>query len=214
MSINVLLVDDDELMSSSIRIILELESGINVVGTCKNGDEAYKMVLAVPNIDVILMDIQMPICNGVTATKKILEIYPDIKIIVLTTFGDDEYIYDALKNGAKGYMLKNVSPDKIIEAINIVYNGNLLVHPNVAEKLPCLLKDDNKVNFDKYYLTETEMEIIKLISKGLSNKEIGERIFLGEGTVKNRISEILNKLGLRDRTQIAIFYLNGGNVRL
>ncbi|MFZ5986842.1 MAG: response regulator transcription factor [Bacillota bacterium] len=210
MPINVLIVDDDDLILNSLKLILDLNNEIQVTATCKNGDEAYKTVLQDPNINVILMDIQMPVCNGIAATKKILEVLSNIKIIVLTTFDDDEYIFEALKYGAKGYMLKNTSPDKIIEAIRIVHSGNLLVHPNVASKLPSLLIKEKKAAFDTIGLSNIELDIMKLISKGLSNKEISEALFLAEGTVKNKVTDILNKLGLRDRTQIAIYYLNNG----
>lgn len=216
MPINVLLVDDEELITNSLKIILELEKGLNVVGTCCNGDDAFRRVLDVPEIDVVLMDIRMPICDGVLATKKILEVRPEIKIIILTTFNDDEYIFEALKNGAKGYLLKNVSPDRIIDAIKVVYNGNLLVHQDIAVKLSNMLQkektDNERGSLGKYDLTSIEKDIVKLISDGLTNKEISEKVYLSEGTVKNKISDILEKLGLRDRTQIAIFYLKGGRI--
>ncbi|MCX7749893.1 MAG: response regulator transcription factor [Clostridia bacterium] len=212
MSINVLLVDDDDLVRNSLKTILDINEEFNVVGLCRNGDEAYKKVISDPGIDVILMDIQMPVCNGVLATKNILGIRPDVKIIVLTTFDDDDYIIEALKCGAKGYLLKNITADKITDAVKIVKSGSLLVHPEIASKLPRVLTNEKKISFEKYNLTEVEVEIVRLISKGFTNKEIAEKLFLGEGTIKNKTSEILNKLGLRDRTQIAIFYLNNGKV--
>lgn len=212
MPINVLIVDDDELIRSSLQIILDLNENIKVAGTCANGDEAYKKVIATSDIDVILMDIRMPVCDGVLATKKILEVRKAIKIIILTTFDDDEYIFEALKNGAKGYLLKNVSPDKIIEAIKVVQQGNLLIHPSVATKLSCMLQKGQENFLADYGLSESEVQIIKLIADGCTNKEIAEKIFLSEGTVKNKITDILNKLELRDRTQIAIFYLKGGKL--
>lgn len=212
MAINLLLVDDDELTRTSLKIILDMDPDINVMGLCSNGDEAYKKVKELPEIDIILMDIRMPVCDGVVATKKIMEIKPQTKIIILTTFDDDEYIFEALKNGAKGYMLKNVSPDKIIEAVKVVYHGNLLIHQDISNKLSSMLQRGNDVSFQGYNLTDTEMSIIKLLADGYTNKEIAEKIFLSEGTVKNKISDILSKLNLRDRTQIAIFYLKGGKL--
>ena len=212
MSIKVLLVDDDELIKSSLQIILNLKSGISVVHTCSNGDEAYSYLLMNNGIDVILMDIRMPVCDGVMATKKITSLHPEMKIIILTTFDDDEYIFEALKNGAKGYLLKNVSPDKIEEAIRIVHNGSMLIHNPIAEKLSGMLHKDNEFKPESYGLIPIEHEIVKLISDGLSNKEIAEKVYLSEGTVKNKITDILSKLSLRDRTQIAIFYLKQGRV--
>ncbi len=207
MSINVLIADDEELITNSLKMILDYEDDINVLFVCQNGDEAYEKVLQNNNIHVVLMDIRMPVCDGVLSTKKILKIRPDIKIIILTTFNDDEYIFEALKNGAKGYLLKNIKADEIIKAIRIVHEGNLLVHPEVATKLSSMLKADNKKLIYNLNLSETEIEIIKLISDGLNNREIAKKIFLTEGTVKNKITDILSKLKLRDRTQIAIFYL-------
>jgi DNA-binding NarL/FixJ family response regulator len=207
MSINVLIADDEELITNSLKMILDYEDDINVLFVCQNGDEAYEKVLQNNDIHVVLMDIRMPVCDGVLSTKKILKVRPNIKIIILTTFNDDEYIFEALKNGAKGYLLKNIKADEIIKAIRIVHEGNLLVHPEVATKLSSMLKADNKKLIYNLNLSETEIEIIKLISDGLSNREIAKKIFLTEGTVKNKITDILSKLKLRDRTQIAIFYL-------
>lgn len=207
MSINVLIADDEELITNSLKMILDYEDDINVLFVCQNGDEAYEKILQNNNIHVVLMDIRMPVCDGVLSTKKILKIRPDIKIIILTTFNDDEYIFEALKNGAKGYLLKNIKADEIIKAIRIVHEGNLLVHPEVATKLSSMLKAENKKLIYNLNLSETEIEIIKLISDGLNNREIAKKIFLTEGTVKNKITDILSKLKLRDRTQIAIFYL-------
>jgi DNA-binding NarL/FixJ family response regulator len=211
MSINVLIADDEELITNSLKMILDYEDDINVLFICQNGDEAYEKVLQNNNIHVVLMDIRMPVCDGVLSTKKILKVRPDIKIIILTTFNDDEYIFEALKNGAKGYLLKNIKADEIINAIRIVHEGNLLVHPEVATKLSSMLKADKKKLIYNLNLSETEIEIIKLISDGLSNREIAKKIFLTEGTVKNKITDILSKLKLRDRTQIAIFYLKNFN---
>ena len=212
MPINVLIVDDDELITSSLKIILDMDSGIHVAGTCHNGDEAFRKVLAEPGIEVILMDIRMPVCDGVLATKKIIELHPGMKIIILTTFDDDEYIFEALKNGANGYLLKNVSPDKIIEAIKVVHSGSMLVHQGVAARLSHMLQKGNEDCLSGRDFSENEINIIKLIADGYTNKEIADRIFLSEGTVKNKISDILDKLQLRDRTQIAIYYLKGGRM--
>jgi len=212
MLINVLIVDDDELIRSSLKIILDMDPDICVAGVCSNGDEAYTRVASASDIHIVLMDIRMPVCDGVLATKKILQLRPEVKVIVLTTFDDDEYIFEALKNGAKGYLLKNVSADRIKEAIKVVHSGSMLIHPQAAEKLSGMLQQKKDDFLEQYGLTDNETEIVKLIAEGLTNKEIGDRVFLSEGTVKNKITDILGKLELRDRTQIAIFYLKGGRL--
>ncbi|WP_026478605.1 response regulator transcription factor [Alkaliphilus transvaalensis] len=209
--IKVLIVDDDQIIRESMKIILSMEKDIKVVGTCCHGDEAYTFCREYP-VDVILMDIRMPICDGVLGTKKILESFKHIKIIILTTFDDDRYIVDALKNGASGYLLKNISPDKVIEAIKVVEKGNMLIHPEIAPKVTGLLIKQPEVDYLRYQINEGEMQIIKHIADGYSNRDIAEKVFLSEGTVKNKITDILAKLNLRDRTQIAIFHLKGGKV--
>ncbi|GAA0182498.1 response regulator transcription factor [Clostridium sediminicola] len=210
MSIKVLVVDDDIIVCESMKIILSLDKDIDVVGTCSNGDDAFSFCQN-NNVDVVLMDIRMPICNGVVGTKKIKDAFSKIKVIILTTFNEDEYIIKALKNGASGYLLKTVSPDKLIDDIKIVYKGNMLIDENAANTVTKMLSEEEEnIQFEKYNLTESEINIIKLISEGFSNKEISEKLYLTEGTVKNKISKILLKLRLRDRTQIAIFYLKNG----
>lgn len=211
MKIKVLIADDDKIVRDSMKIILEMDKDIEVVGTAANGDEAFEFCMK-NNVDVVLMDIRMPVCDGVLGTKKIKEVFKDIKVIILTTFSDDEYILEALKNGASGYLLKNISPDKIMEDIKVVFNGNMLIHPDIAYKVAEMLNKEEKNDFSKYGLNEAEVKIMELISKGLTNKEISEIMFLSEGTIKNKISDILSKLNLRDRTQIAIFYLKGGKM--
>ncbi len=212
MSINVMLVDDDDLVRSSMAMILQTDPMIKVVCTCANGEEAIKKLKEDSNVDVILMDIRMPVCDGVEATRRIMELYSTKKIIILTTFDDDEYILKGLKFGAKGYLLKNTNPDKIIESIKVVNDGNLLLQRDVSSKLAKMLKTETHDFLNQYHLNESEMDIVKLIAQGITNKEISERLFLTEGTVKNKITQILHKLNLRDRTQIAIFYLKGGKL--
>lgn len=209
MGIRVIIVDDDRIVRESMGIILSMDKEIEIKGTFSNGDEAFNFCRE-NNVDVVLMDIRMPVCDGVAGTKKIKELNPNINVIILTTFNDDNYISQALKNGASGYLLKNISPDKIMEAIKVVNSGSMLIHPEAAARLTGMLNKKEEVNFSEYNLNVNEIEIIKLIADGYTNKEIADRVFLSEGTVKNKISEILGKLGLRDRTQIAIFYLKGG----
>lgn len=209
MAIKVVIVDDDRIVRESMGIILSMDREIEIMGTMSDGDEAFNFCRG-NIVDVVLMDIRMPICDGVEGTRKIKELNSNIKVIILTTFNDDNYISQALKNGASGYLLKNISPDKIIEAIKVVYSGNMLIHPEAAARLAGMLNKKEEADLSGYNLNEGEIEIIKLIADGYSNREIGGKVFLSEGTVKNKISEILDKLELRDRTQIAIFYLKGG----
>lgn len=209
MSIKVVVVDDDIMVREGMKIILSLDKEIEVIGTCSNGDEAFTFCQG-NAVDVILMDIRMPICDGVLGTKKICSSYEKVKVLILTTFNDDEYIVEALKNGASGYLLKNIPPEEVIKAVKIVNEGNMLIHPSIAEKVPLLLKREEKKDFSKYNLQEIEIEIMRLIAEGYSNKEVSEKVFLSQGTVKNKITDILSKLNLRDRTQIAIFYIKNG----
>jgi DNA-binding NarL/FixJ family response regulator len=206
MGIRVAIVDDDALIRDSLKLILDLDQEIEVVGTCKNGDQAFELCSKV-KVDVLLMDIRMPVCDGIIGTKKIKEHFPNVHILILTTFQDDDYILQALKNGANGYILKNTSTDKIRQQIKLIHSGAMLIHPEIADKLTNMLKDREERDLSKYNLTKREIDIVKLISEGASNREIADKLFLGESTIKNYISSILNKLNLRDRTQIAVFYL-------
>ncbi|WIV13490.1 response regulator transcription factor [Proteiniborus sp. MB09-C3] len=203
----VLIADDDGLIRDSLKILLSLESDIEVVGTAINGQQAFELCQK-NRPDIVLMDIRMPIMDGVLGTKLIKEHFNDIKIIILTTFKDDEYIREAIKNGAEGYILKNQSSDSIVDSLRTVYGGNTVLDKEVADTLTSMLKDkpDKKGNI-YYELGKRELEILKLISEGLSNKEIGAKLYLSEGTVRNYITILLDKLSLRDRTQLAIFYL-------
>jgi DNA-binding NarL/FixJ family response regulator len=210
--IRLLIVDDDPFIRESLRMIVELDPQIRAAGVCTNGEEAAAFVQNGGGVDVVLMDIRMPVCDGVEGTKRIKAVAPDVKILILTTFDDDEYIVEALRGGASGYLLKNIPPDKIIEGIKTVHSGNVLIHPDVARKLTGLLQPPAPPSgpakpLSEYGLTASEQQIVEKIAEGLSNKEIAQELFLSEGTVKNYVTEILGKLGLRDRTQIAIFYL-------
>lgn len=208
--IRVLLVDDQDILVQGLKLILGTEEDIEICGTANDGKKAYE-VCKWNRPDVVLMDIQMPEMNGVEATAIIKKQFPDIKIIVLTTFNDDQYIYDALKNGASGYMLKDTSPAEIAKAVRIVYNGGALIQSEVAvkviDKFSQLAKEtvDKPIDSKVELLTEREIEICKLIAEGKNNQEIAEELFLSQGTVKNHITRILIKLDLRDRTQLAVF---------
>lgn len=211
--IRLILTDDDSFIRESLKVLLGLDPGIIVTGTASNGREALELLESGTTADVVLMDIRMPNCNGVEGTRIIKSRFPDMRVLMLTTFDDDEYIIQALQNGASGYLLKNVPPDRIIQGIKTVHNGDMLIHPDIARKLAGLLRpavapqSHPHQPLDTYGLTRTELAVAEAISEGLSNKEIAAKLFLSEGTVKNYVTEILGKLSLRDRTQIAIFML-------
>ena len=205
--IRVLLVDDDRLILESLKILLELQEDLKVVETCKNGQEALD-VLKEQDVDVVLMDIRMPIMDGVQATKAIKELHRRMKIILLTTFKEDEDIKEAIGYGAEGYILKSQSSDSIIESIRSVFKGNTVYQKEVMTSLTDSLKKMPEPLPMKVDLTPREMEILKGIGEGKSNREISRELFLGEGTVRNYITKLLDKLELRDRTQLAIYYLN------
>jgi len=206
MKIRLLIADDDSLIRESLKIILGMDENIEIVDTVDNGLKAVEMCTRNP-IDIALLDIRMPILNGVEAAKEIAE-KTNCKPLILTTFDEDDYIKDAIKNGAKGYILKNNSPEKIINAIKTVYSGNTVMQDEILDKIK------EGLNYKKNYIdesifTERELDIIKAIAEGLSNKEISCKLFISEGTVKNYITNILSKTNLKHRTQIAIYYLKG-----
>ena len=182
------------------------------VDTAANGIEVVRAVRR-DKPDVILMDVRMPEMDGVQCTQIIKENYPEIKIIILTTFDDDEYIFSALKHGASGYLLKGISADRLIEAIHKVYHGNAMINEDIAGKVLKMFSQMAKENaavitVDEDYIkeiTDSEWKVIGLVSKGLSNKEIAAELFLTEGSVRNYLSSVLKKLDLRDRTQLAIW---------
>lgn len=201
----IIIIDDDKLVCSSLKIILSIESNIEVIGIGHNGMDAINFYEEY-HPDVILMDIRMEQMTGLEAGAILLEKYPQAKILYLTTFLDDEYIITALRIGAKGYMLKQ-DFDTIVTALQAVHNGQNVYGNEIVTKLPKLLQPHSTLDtYQNYQITEKEYEIICKISDGLSNKEISEILFLSEGTIRNYISLILEKLQLRDRTQIAIFY--------
>lgn len=208
--IKVLLADDQDILVEGLKLILGKEEDIQICGTANNGRKAYE-ACKWNRPDVVLMDIRMPDMDGVEATAMIKKDFPEVKIIVLTTFNDDEYIYEALRNGASGYLLKDTPPAEIAKALRTVYNGGALLQPEVAVKVLSrfsqLAKDSRDKSPDprKELLTEREAEICRLIAEGKNNREIASELFLSEGTVKNHITKVLVKLNLRDRTQLAVF---------
>lgn len=199
-----ILIDDDFLITTALTTILESDSEIQVIATGSDGDEAVALYRT-HEPDVLLMDIQMPHTDGLTATKQILSEYPNARILLLTTFLDDEYIIQALKNGASGYLLKQ-DYSSILPAVHAVVSGQTVFGNEITAKIPELLSRSSVFSYEAYGLSEREYEIIQMVADGLSNKEIAARLFLSEGTVRNYLSTILEKLSLRDRTQLAIFY--------
>lgn len=204
MSIRIIICDDDKLIRESLKILLPRKGDVEIVGEAENGEEAID--LCVQNqVDVALLDIRMPKLNGVQAVKRIVE-KTDTKCLIITTFDEEEYVNEAISYGAKGYILKNSSPEQIIDAINTVYNNNVVLNDSVLDKIQG--KQAEPI-FKKYDFTEREKEIIVSISEGLSNKEISNKLFISEGTVRNYITNILEKTNLEHRTAIAVNYLKG-----
>ena len=216
--IKVLIVDDQELIRQSLKVVLNVSPGIEVVDTASSGSEALKSAAA-HRPDVVLMDIRMPGMDGVEATRLLKERYPQIKVIVLTTFDDDEYVFGALQNGASGYLLKGSNVTEIADAIKIAHDGGAMINPNVASKVISqfsqMAKGSMQTQVDERAtedITRSEWQIIRTVGQGMSNKEIAAELHLSEGTVRNSISSVLLKLNLRDRTQLAIWAVQTGAV--
>ncbi|WML45954.1 response regulator transcription factor [Neobacillus sp. PS3-40] len=209
MKIKVIIADDNSFIREGMKIILNTYDEFDVLDTVNDGKEAFNYCKN-HDVDVALLDVRMPNMNGVEATKLIAE-QTKTKPLILTTFDDDEFIIDAIKNGAKGYLLKNNDPEQIRDAIKSVYNGNTVMQDIVLEKIKSNLQDNKviELKIDKTLFTERELDIMALIAKGQSNKEISKTLFISEGTIANYISSILGKTGLEHRTQIAIYYLTG-----
>jgi DNA-binding NarL/FixJ family response regulator len=207
-SIQILLVDDQKLMREGLRILLELEPDLVVVGEAGNGQAALQ-AYADCQPDVVLMDVRMPGMDGVEATWRLRERWPEARIIILTTFDDEEFVFEGLRAGAMGYMLKDVSGGELADAVRKVAAGGALIEPSVARKVlaefarlaPPVRTPETGLAEP---LSEREREILQLLAQGLSNREIGERLSLAEGTVKNYVTNILQKMGVRDRTQAAV----------
>jgi DNA-binding NarL/FixJ family response regulator len=212
--VRVLVVDDQALMRDGLASLLSLEHGIAVAGTASNGEEAVQQVVALAP-DVILMDVRMPVLDGVAATVQIRRDFPDTPILMLTTFDDDALVLAALQAGANGYLLKDLPPSDLARAIRAANSGIYQLDPTIAAKLitrrippPAVLPESTMPRIAE--LTEREREVLRLVSTGATNREIAEALFIGEATVKSHISNILGRLGLRDRTQAAIYARDHG----
>ena len=201
---NILIVDDDFLVAGALRTILETQEDFHVPACGSDGSEAAALFRQ-HRPDVLLMDIRMKDMNGLDASAEILREFPEARILLLTTFSDDEYIIKALKLGAKGYLLKQ-DYQNIVPAIRAVYSGQTVFGDAIVSKIPSLLQRPPAFDYASCDINDRELEIIRLIADGLSNKEIASALYLSEGTVRNYLSSILDKLELRDRTQVAVFY--------
>lgn len=200
----IIIVDDDCLVAGALKTILEAAPDIKVAATGSDGKEAcalYREYLP----DILLMDIRMKGMDGLEASQQILKEFPDARILLLTTFSDDEYIVKALRLGAKGYLLKQ-DYASILPALQAVYSGQTVFGTEIMSKIPELLQSSGGFDYSSRGISERELDIIRLIANGYSNKEISAELFLSEGTVRNYLSSILDKLKLRDRTQVAVFY--------
>jgi DNA-binding NarL/FixJ family response regulator len=214
--LKVLIADDQRILREGLATLVGLESDMEVVGTASDGQEAYAMALEC-HPDVVLMDIRMPVVDGVEGTRLIRRIAPEIKVLILTTFDDSELILQALEAGANGYLLKDMPVEAIVSAIRTVYNGGTVLEREVTAKLlhelaklqesslheAQPLSEQTPPGIDD--LTKRELEVLMLLGQGLNNKEISDRLFVSEGTAKNHVSNIMNKLNLRNRTQAAIY---------
>lgn len=214
--IKILIADDQQLICDSLKIVLETQPDFKVTDTVSNGKEVLEAIKK-NKPDIILMDVRMPVMDGTVCTKHVKQQYPEIKVIILTTFDDDDFIFSALKYGASGYLLKGGSPQSLFQAIRTVHSGGAMINPDITEKVFKLfskmaqnnlsIKVDEKETKD---LSHSEWLVIQQVGLGLSNKEIAAKLFLSEGTVRNYISKILEKLQLRDRTQLAIWAVQKG----
>jgi DNA-binding NarL/FixJ family response regulator len=215
MSIRVLIADDQALVRSGFRLIVENRSDLEVVGEAEDGDEAVRLALE-REPDVILMDVRMPGVDGIEATRRIVAAGSRARILVLTTFDLDEYVYAAVRAGASGFLLKDVRPGDLAEAIRLVAAGNALLGPTVTRRLLERFADEHppgQAAAEVARLTEREREVLSLLASGLSNAEIAGRLVLSETTVKTHVSSILRKLGVRDRVQAVIAAYDAGLVR-
>ena len=213
--VSVLLVDDDDLMRAGLRSVLSSDETISVVGEASDGRAAIDEIRRL-RPDVVLMDIRMPGMDGIAATREILATSPELKIVVLTTFEQDDYIFDALSAGASGFLLKRTQPEELMRAIHTVADGDSLLSPSVTRRVidrmatqPSPLVASRRLS----RLTPRETEVLESVARGLSNREIAEAFVIEESTVKTHVKRILMKLGLRDRVQAVIFAYENGLTR-
>lgn len=219
--IEIMIAEDQQLIRESLKIIIDSQPEYTVVAALKNGEQVLQ-ALKQQRADIILMDIRMPVMDGVECTRRIKESYPDVHVLILTTFVEDELVMQALLHGASGYVLKGISLQELRRAVRIVLEGGSILDPEVAQRMIAMMQKTAEaskcttesaaacaqVNTEK--LNKREWKIIQLIGEGLSNREIARRLIFTEGTIRNNLTVILEKLQLRDRTQLAIWYLQNG----
>lgn len=208
--VNIVIVDDQQIVREGLKMILSLHEDVQVIGEAVNGAEALEM-LTYTSPDVILMDIKMPIMDGIEATKLVKSKYPDVKVIILTTFNDNEYIFSGLKHGADGYILKDSGSQEIMNSIKTACEGNILLNPQITREVVNALNSGKHIDSETvkhehilHLLTPRELEVAKFIMEGKSNKEISNELFITEGTVKNYVSKMLEKLELKNRTELTL----------
>jgi NarL family two-component system response regulator LiaR len=207
----VIICDDQAIIRDGLAMLLKLEPDIEVVGVAANGAAAIDMVED-KKPDIILMDMKMPIMNGVEATRQIRARYPEVKVLVLTTYADDEWVFDAIQAGASGYLLKDTPREELIKAVRGTASGKTYVDPSIAGKVleQVSSHQTQPATLITSKLTDREIKVLRLISKGFSNADIAEQLFLSDGTVRNHVSAILSKLGVTDRTQAAVIAIQHG----
>lgn len=207
----ILICDDQALVREGLEMLLNLDPVLDVVGTAENGKEAVEMAgKYLP--DIVLMDLKMPVMNGIEATRAIRTAYPEIEVLVLTTYDDDEWLFDAIRAGASGYLLKDARREDIIDAIKGTCEGRTFIDPKVAGKVLKQAADQKTHSPSEITvkLTKRELDVLRLIAKGLSNTDIARKLHLSEGTIRNHVSAIFTKLQVNDRTQAAILAIHHG----
>jgi DNA-binding NarL/FixJ family response regulator len=206
--IRLLVADDQSLICQGLKAMLELEADLQVVGCADNGESAIERVSALQP-DIVLMDVRMPVMDGRAATRAITQQFPLVKVLVLSTFDDDQYIVDAIRAGAKGYLLKDMPSQQLAQAIRSVVQGYTQMGPGLMEKLMAGVAASETLNPNRYpelaELTPREQEVLQLIGKGATNREIAHRLYISEGTVKTHVTNLLHRLQVRNRTQLAIY---------
>jgi DNA-binding NarL/FixJ family response regulator len=207
----VIICDDQAIVRDGLEMLLKLERDIEVVGVADDGATAVELVEK-KKPDLVLMDLKMPVMNGVEAIRQIKAKHPDVKVLVLTTYDDDEWVFDAIQAGASGYLLKDTPRDEVVKAVRGTVTGKVYVDPSVAGKVlrQASSRQTQPATLITSKLTDREIEVLRLIARGLSNTDIADRLFLSEGTVRNHVSSILAKLGVADRTQAAVIAIQHG----
>lgn len=215
--IRVLIVDDHAVVRQGLRMFIEMQADMEVVGEGSNGRQAVELASRL-RPDVILLDVIMPQMDGVEATRRIMASRPDARVLILTSFGDDDKVFPAIRAGAQGYLLKDIQPGDLVEAIRQIARGKAQLHPDIAQRLMAVVtgethaQEKETASFSKALeiLTEREREVLEFIARGMNNREIAGQMVISEKTVKTHVSNILNKLGLEDRTRAAIWALKRG----